>query len=314
MTEFKNELDKFDPKVAELQKVASTAKEVVVTDIRDETQLGVAKTKRLELMRIRTSIEKTGKSLRDDANAFNKAVLTKQKELIAIVEPEEQRLAAIEEEGKKAAEIDERKKSLPERLEKLGAINDSVEITEGELLEMDELQFGIYYNGRIENWNLEEKRKLEEQAQLDLEKKEADAKLETERKEKEAAEAQRVADVAQAKIDAENAKIEERKRELEKEKRELEHMKELDEAKKIAEAEAVANAEKKAEEEKEAEAQRVADAEKKETAEKKALEKKKEYIKFLSDNGYSEVAKNDFYIKDDSDRVVLYKKVGEFSK
>ncbi len=47
------------------------------------------------LRNARVAIEKTGKAARDDANAFNKAVIAKEKELVLIVQGEEDRVFAL---------------------------------------------------------------------------------------------------------------------------------------------------------------------------------------------------------------------------
>lgn len=49
----------------------------------------------MKLRTARTTIEKTGKAARDDANAFAKAVIDEQKRLIAITETEEKRVLAL---------------------------------------------------------------------------------------------------------------------------------------------------------------------------------------------------------------------------
>lgn len=51
---------------------------------------------RMALKTARVSIEKTGKSAREDATAFAKAVIAEEKRLIGIIQPEESRLQAIQ--------------------------------------------------------------------------------------------------------------------------------------------------------------------------------------------------------------------------
>jgi hypothetical protein len=52
---------------------------------------------RMALLKERTGIEKDGKAAREDATAFNKAVLAEERRLIALIQPEESRLAALQE-------------------------------------------------------------------------------------------------------------------------------------------------------------------------------------------------------------------------
>lgn len=49
----------------------------------------------MEVKRARTTIERTGKEARDDANKFSKAVIAEQGRLVAIIEAEERRLTAL---------------------------------------------------------------------------------------------------------------------------------------------------------------------------------------------------------------------------
>ena len=325
MTEFKTELDKFDPQIAELQKIAEVSKSIVVTDLKDQKQLALAKVKRIELKGLRVNIEKTGKALRDKANTFNKAVLSKQHEMIGIIEPEEERLAEIEAEATKIAEIDKRKEYLPERKEKLNGIGDDITISDTDILEMDDVRFFTYFNERTSDWNAEQVRKIEEEREADARKKEEQIKVDTEikrleevkeneRKEKEEIERKEKSDEAQAKIDIENAKIEEEKRKLENEKKELEHQKEIEATKKKAEEEAEILAKLKFEADKNAEEKRLAIETAKKEAEEKALIKRKVFQEFLTKHSYSEKTKTEFHIKDEETKVTLYKKLGVFNK
>lgn len=315
---FNEELAKFDPQMAELQEIANEAKKLYITDFTDKDQVALVRAKRIELKGIRVDITKRGKELRDDANKFNQAVLAKEKELVGVISPEEQRLAKLEEEAAHKAEIEKRKKDLPLRKARLDEINDEIVIEDSGILEMDDTEFDNYVNQRIANWNIKQKEELERQRKEDEERREAEKKAEEERKAKEAEEKRKAEEeerkkkeAEQAKIDAEKRKLEEEKRKFEEEKRlEAEKKKAAEEARKEAEAEA-----KRKEEEKKAEAEKKA----KEEAERKAkeaeeLRKKEEYQKFLKDCGYTEETKDDFYIAEDDQKVVVYKKVNVYKK
>lgn len=63
---------------------------VTNTDGRDEAHRAA-----MVLRTTRTNITNTGKAAREDATAFSKAVIAKEKELIAIIEPEEVRILAL---------------------------------------------------------------------------------------------------------------------------------------------------------------------------------------------------------------------------
>lgn len=336
MTQFKAELEKFDPQIAELQKIAKGAKKITVTDFKDKVQLGAVREERINLKNLRVDIEKKGKALRDDANTFNKAVLSKQHEMLDIIVPEEKRLGELEDKAVKLVEVEKRKESLPNRKERLAEIGDSVEVKDEEILGMDDARFFAYVNERTAEWNAEQVRKLEEEREADRIKKEKelavaeeikrlDALKETERKEKEEAERVEKARVEQEKIDAENAKIkaeqdaiqakiEEEQKAIEDEKREIAHQKELEAVKKKADEEAEVLVKLKLENEKKEEEKRVALETAKKEAEEKSLAKRKEFQKFLTDHGYTDETKVDFHLSDEESKVTLYKKVGTFKK
>jgi hypothetical protein len=158
-------IEKFNPTVSQLQEIAKMSKSVDVTDLK------AVKEVRIKLKTARVEITKQGKAMRDDANAFAKLVISKEKELVAIIEPEEERLEAIEEEAKEKKMREERVALLPVRREQLEAIGDDIIITNDELLEMDTETFSAYKNDRIAQKNeadrlaLEaEKRKVQEEA------------------------------------------------------------------------------------------------------------------------------------------------------
>lgn len=315
MTEFKTELEKFDPTVNELQTIASEAAKITVTDIRDKEQVELASKKRKELKQHRVNITKIGKSLRDDANAFNKAVLTKEKELLAIITPEEDRLLAIEDEAAKVAEMDKRRALLPERIEKLTSINDGQENpSEDEMLAMDDASFTSYFNDRVAAKNeadrLEMERKAEEErlAKEEADRKEADRKAEEQRKADE--EAARIKEEQEA----ERRKIEEEKAELERQRREVEHQKELAEAeakaKEEAERRAKEEAERKERDAKEAEAARIKEEERRKAEEAEQEKKNKDYKAFLKECKYDQETDK---VERDGNKSVVWRKVSEFN-
>ena len=91
----------FDPTREKLETLLAESQHLVIgnIDLEDKAQLETVKRARLNLRTARVQIEKTGKSMRDGANAYAKAVIAREKELIAIIEPEEDRLADIEKGG-----------------------------------------------------------------------------------------------------------------------------------------------------------------------------------------------------------------------
>lgn len=269
-------IEAFDPTVAELTKMVEETKGIMPTDLLDKEQIEVVKKARLGLRNVRVRIEKTGKAMREDALAFQKKVIAKENELIAIIEPEEDRLAGIEEEAKKQAIMKERKELLPLRLECLAKIGDDVPQNEDDILAMDDLAFQTYFNGRVADKN------------------EADRK---------AIEAKKLADEKELKEREDKLHEEERKQEEEKRAREREEKARQEERERL-------EREQREKEERE-ERERIA-REKKEAEDKAKRERADNYRAFRAEHGWTEETKDDFYEKADSVEVVLFKKVGTF--
>ena len=85
-------IEKFSPKKAELIALADKSKGLVINGVDDKIGYSLVHDTRMELKRARVEIAKTGKNLRADALSFQKAVIEKEKELIAIIEPVEKDL------------------------------------------------------------------------------------------------------------------------------------------------------------------------------------------------------------------------------
>lgn len=212
-------IEKFDPTKAELNLMIEKTSKITATDLKDKKQLEVVKENRIQLKNARVKITKIGKELREEAIAFQKAVIAKEKELIGIIEPEEERLSAIEEEAKTIAIKEARMALLPERKEKLSLIN--IQKTDDELLSMDDIQFSTFYNEcvaekqRIEQEKLEaEKRAIEEEKNKIARAKEIEeAKAQAIEEEKKRASEQEELNKAreEARIKAEKEKLEKQK-------------------------------------------------------------------------------------------------------
>jgi uncharacterized protein YifE (UPF0438 family) len=135
------EIEKFSPTKAELTKLLEASKALELPDLFDEAQLRKVKDARINLRDARIDITKTGKALREDALKFQKAVITKEKEFVAIIEPEENRLADLEEAAAKAVQRKARVEVLPRRKERIAAIADGMSETDDHLLDMDDPTF-----------------------------------------------------------------------------------------------------------------------------------------------------------------------------
>src|SRR5680860_463627 len=127
----------FEPNVVNLKKAVELSKTIIVTDLRDRTQLEAVKRSRIDLRAMEIKIEDKGKELRANAVTYSKKVISEVAELKKITEPEIERLKDIEEEIKYTAIMDLRKADLPRRLEILAKIGDDIEKSDDELLTID---------------------------------------------------------------------------------------------------------------------------------------------------------------------------------
>lgn len=75
--------------------LALATKHASIQVIKDKAGRDQAHGAAMEVKRVRTTIERTGKEARDDANKFSKAVIAEQARLVAIIEAEERRLTAL---------------------------------------------------------------------------------------------------------------------------------------------------------------------------------------------------------------------------
>ena len=268
-------IEKFNPTVADLNNLVELTKQVVVTDINDKYQIDQVKSNRILLRDARVNITKRGKELRSDALAFQKAVIEKERELIAIIEPEEERLKAIEEEVKAKKLRAERIALLPERRKRLAEIGDAVEVSDDELNAMDASEFQGYVNKRVADKNEAERQEIE--------KKQAEIKAEEDRlaREKETRERE------------EKARQEEREK-IEREQKEKAEREEREKK----------EAEEKAEREKK-------EAEERAEKEKAEMEANEKYQAWLKASGYDE---NTCILKEEGNKVVLYRRVSEYQK
>lgn len=261
-------IENFNPNLAELQKIVASTKEITIGS-------GIEKVKeaRANVVRTRTTIQKIGKDMRDEANQFAKAVIAKEKELIGILLPEEERLKSIETDYEKGLELNARLKTLPARIQALEAIGDGGPIDENHLLTLNDTEFVEYKNVRMQEWL--EKQRL----QMEVEK-------ERMRREQEIRDAEKHArEQAEEKAKREIQMMEERARiEKEKHERELERVKEEAKAREIEE-------------------------QRKEMERKAKMEKQKKYQTWLEANAYDA---STMILKVDGSTVLMYKLVSTY--
>ena len=288
-------IEKFDPTTDELNKMVMASKRIVVTDINDKAQIEVVRKARIELKGARVAITKRGKEMREEAITFQKAVIAKEKELVAIIEPEELRLEAIEEEVKEKKLKEERVALLPVRHEQLEKIGDGLLCDDEALLAMDTEQFSAYLNMRVAAKNEadrlvleEEKRKVQEEVLRQEREKDAQ---EREKKAREEAQLEAERQLKLAK-DESDLRVQREKEEGERKVRE---------EKERAEREVKENTEREAKEKAEKEALAKVEQEK--------LEAKKKYQAWLKKNEYDETT---HYLRNENGVITLYKIVATY--
>lgn len=182
------DIEKFDPTGAQLKELVGTP--LVIDNPRDEEQVKAAHAKRMQLREARIAITKKGKELREDALKFQRDVIAKEKELVAIVEPEEERLQAFENEAEFIKEQDARRAILPRRRQQLAELGTDT-MTDEEVLALDGTAFQTLLNKKLAEKNQREAkeiadRKAEQDArEAELARKEAAAAAEEEAKKRE---------------------------------------------------------------------------------------------------------------------------------
>lgn len=287
-------IEKFDPTVEHLTSMVEKTKNLTATDLKDKAQLELVRSNRIEFKKTRVAIEKYGKSLRDKATAYNRAVSAKEKELIGIIEPEEKRLKEIEEEAEKLAIREERMEKLPARKERLASIGDGVKVSDEDLLLMDANDFEGYFNARTADKLAADKAKAEEDQRI----KDEETRKANEAKEAEIAEREKAAKEKEEANAREEARLK-----AEKEAREREEAAREEERK---------AAEKREQERVEAEKRAKEEEARKEAEAKAKRERADRYKKWRSELGWTKETKGEWYEKVEDNKVVLFKKAGEF--
>lgn len=305
--EINKDLEKFNPTVAELTAMVEKTKGLTATDLTDKKQLEVVHKSRMELRDARVKIEKAGKSLREDANAYQKAVIAKEKELIGIIEPEEDRLQAIEQEAIDNAALAERRAKLPARKERIkeAKLEFFHNRTDEEVNELDANGFEAYMNElaatkvqydsdclKKEREEAEEKARIEK-AEADKKQTEENARIKAEQ------------DKRQAELDAKELVLQN-----EKDAREREEKARQAERDRI-ESEGRIKEQKRLEDERRAGEEKAA-AEKREAEEKARREQTDKYRSFRAEHGWTENGKADFKEENTGGEIILWKKMGSF--
>lgn len=155
-------LEKFSPLIAELESKASMYMSLTINWIDDKENQQVVQKAKMEVVRLRTSIEKFAKEIRDPHTQFNTLVSKKEKELIRKIGPVEKHLKAeqekIEQELKRIEqeEKEKAKKIFEERIKKLSGIK-CIPDNLFAIWNMADDEFNLYYQEKLDEYQLKEK-------------------------------------------------------------------------------------------------------------------------------------------------------------
>ena len=322
-----------EPREAACLDLAAKYKGLVIKGVDDEEGYDQVYRAKQILKKERTGITNDGKSLREMTNDFNKSVLKKERELIAIIEPIEKELTeALDVIDAEKAKIS-RLEVLPLRMDKLIAINPDFaklgDKAKDNILDMDGNQFQEFLNNlmheklaaketrlKAENDRIEaERAKLEQEKHDEEIRKQARLLAEKEAFEEQArlvAKAEKdKADAITAVKDKADADALEAKRKSDQEKQDLIDAQvkvETDRLKKIKDDKAKLEADELAKDKLEAE----------ELAKTIEAQKNKKYADFLTEYGVTNDNATDFYIKKidvegGGKQFILYKKLGDIT-
>lgn len=253
-----------DERELQLTSLVSEFKGLSISGISDRDGYRQVDEARKHLKGVRVQLEKDAKALRDNAIQFQRKVIAREKELVAIIEPEELRLKAetdrIDAEKEAIRKEKERQEAakVQERLNALAQYNYAADFYELKI--MDEDKFKALLIQAESDFNKEQERKADEEnkrraeeeklraerAELDRLRAEQEAKekaIREEQERKEAAfreeqeKARKLQAEQEAKLRAEREAIEAEKRKIEEEKRVEQAKKEAAERARIEEQE-----------------------------------------------------------------------------
>ncbi len=210
-----NELvSQFNPMADEMSKLVETAKGIEVKDVNDAAGMDAARTTRLGLKKVRVSVEKTRKSLKEASLREGKAIDGMANILKFIIAPVEERLqlqedTAKEIEAKRVAEVSKT------RIGELSAFG--VDCEHFDLANMPNISYQNLLASSKAGYETKQKAEADEKARQEAEAKAAKEAAELKAKEEAA---QREADrIERERIETENAKLREEKKAAEAEAR-----------------------------------------------------------------------------------------------
>lgn len=217
-------MQSFEERKEQLEVLAESAKLLSITDFNDRESLKIISAKRKELKAARVKVEGEGKTMRDQVRPITNLISEKEKELVAIIEPEEKRLSEFEswveseKERVRQEEIKAENDRIQSRIDALAKFG--YQIDYADLKTMSNETFNNYLKAAEAQYNKEQEEKAEaERVRLENEEKERIAREEEQKRiESERAELQRLREEAaksQAIIDENNARIKKEQEEKE---------------------------------------------------------------------------------------------------
>lgn len=231
------ELKKFDVVESKLQELAEAGRGLKISSIDDKQGIENVKRARINIKNERVRIEKKGKELRDEANKFNKAVLAKEKEYLAIIIPVENELQAEEnkiEQEKQRIEAERKEaeqKKIQDRIIKMAAVGYVIDYNRAASL--SDADFALELNDATNQYNAEQKRIADEKesARIESERLAEVAKQQDAERNRLAAEAARIReeqDRKQREIELAEQKLRLEQEAVERErKQQIEHQEQL---------------------------------------------------------------------------------------
>jgi len=183
-TQIENGLSILDEKEASLIELRERFSSLSIVDVNDKDGFKAVRDARLECKRVRVSVEKDGKALRENAVKFQKAVIKREDDLIAIIAPVERKLEAMEEkynawqEEIRIQKEREEQARISERVNKLAKFNYGIDLYDLTIMPDDKFnelltQVEVDYNTEQERIakdkaEAESARLAEEQRQAEL--------------------------------------------------------------------------------------------------------------------------------------------------
>lgn len=261
-----NGLTILDVRENELQTLANACSSLTIKNADDKEGYTAVREHRIKLKNARVSIRKDGKTLREPAIEWQRKVIAREDQLVAIVENEESRLAKLEDQYdkwqeeirvRKAREEQEFIQNRQNQLAQFGADHDAYE-----LKIMAEEDFQALLGHAEAEWQKEQERKRIEQEETERKRREEEERLQREREElaRQKAEQEKKEAELQAERDRLNKEFREREERLKKEQEQIEADKRAIELEK-AKAEAAERAKREEQERIEREAKEKAERE-----------------------------------------------------